>query len=115
MYGKSGFAEKLKIQNFVNSAGIVYIIYVRNVKICGEIKNLELRKFNGKLCTLNVRTVKICRKIENPERCKFIGKLCKLNVRKVWFYGEIENPKFRKFSGNCVHYINTEYLDLQRN
>ena len=57
MYGKSGFAEKLKIQNFVNSAGIVYIIYVRNVWICGEIENLELRKFNVKLCTLNEQTV----------------------------------------------------------
>ena len=89
MYGKSGFAEKLKIQNFVNSARIVYIIYVRNVLICREIENLELSKFVGKLCTLI--------------------------VRKVWFYGEIENPKFRKFCGNCVHYICTEYLDLQRN
>ena len=51
MYGKSGFTEKLKIQNFVNSARIVYVIYVRNVKICREIENLELRKFNDKLCT----------------------------------------------------------------
>ena len=57
MYGKSGFAEKVKIQNFVNSARIVYIIYVPNVKIYREIEILELRKFNEKLCTLNVRTV----------------------------------------------------------
>ena len=48
----SGFVEKLKIENFLNSARIVYIIYVWNVKICREIENLELRKFNGKLCTL---------------------------------------------------------------
>ena len=89
MYGKSGVKEKLKIQNFVNSAGIVYIIYVQNIWICREIEYLEIYKFNGKLC--------------------------KLNVRKVWFYGEIENPKFRKFSGNCVHYVRTEYLDSQRN
>ena len=89
MYGKSGFTEKLKIKNFVNSPGIVYIIYVQNIWICTEIGYLEIYKFNGKLC--------------------------KLNVRKVCFYGEIENPKFRKFSGNCVHYICTEYLDLQRN
>ena len=51
MYGMSGFVEKLKIQNFVNSARIVYIIYVRNVKICREIEIPELRKFNEKLCT----------------------------------------------------------------
>ena len=57
MYGKSGFAEKLKIQNFVNSARIVYVIYVWNVWICGEVENLELCKFYEKLCTLNVRTV----------------------------------------------------------
>ena len=30
---------------------IVYIIYVRNVWICRKIEYLELRKFNGKLCT----------------------------------------------------------------
>ena len=47
----SGFVEKLKIQNFVNSARIVYITNVWNVKICREIENLELRKFNEKLCT----------------------------------------------------------------
>ena len=42
MYGKSTFAEKLKIQNFVNPAGIVYIIYVRNIWICREIEYLEI-------------------------------------------------------------------------
>ena len=41
MYRKSGFKEKLKIQNFVNSAGIVYIIYVRNIQIRREIEYLE--------------------------------------------------------------------------
>ena len=89
MYGKSGLTEKLKIQNFVNSAGIVHIIYVQNIWICREIEYLEKYKFNGKLCTLN--------------------------VRNVWFCGEIENSKFRKFSKNCVHYICMECQDLQRN
>ena len=41
MNGKSGFTEKLKIQNFVNSAGIVYIIYVRNICIHIEIEYLK--------------------------------------------------------------------------
>ena len=89
MYGKSGFAEKLKIQNFVNSAGIVYTVSVQNVWIYIEIEYLGIYKFNGKSCTLN--------------------------VRNVWFCGEIENSKFRKFSENCVHYICTECQDLQRN
>ena len=98
MYGKSGSTEKLKIQNFVNSAGIVYIIYVRNILIRREIEYLEIYKFNGKLCTLYVRNVWIYRSIENPEQRKFQGKLCTINVRNVWFCGEIEYPKFRKFN-----------------
>ena len=106
MYELSGFAEKLNIQNFVNSAGIVYIIYVRNVWICRKIEYPELREFNGKLCSLNVRTVWICRQIENPELRKFKWKLCTLNVRKVWFCREIEYPKFRKFSAKlCTLYL----------
>ena len=48
----SGFAEKLNIQNFVNSAGIVYIIYVRDIWFCGEIEYSKFVKFNEKLCTL---------------------------------------------------------------
>ena len=60
MYGKSGFAEKLKIQNSVNSAGIVYIKCVQNIWICREIENLEIYKFNRKLFTLYVRNIWIC-------------------------------------------------------
>ena len=88
MYGKSGLTEKLKIQNFVNSAAIVHVIDVQNIWISREIEYLEIYKFNGKLCTLIVRS--------------------------VWFCGEIENSKFRKFNENCVHYIYTECQDLQR-
>ena len=52
MYGLFGFAEKLNIQNCVNST--------RN---CRNIEYPELRKFDEKLCTLDVRIVWICRKI----------------------------------------------------
>ena len=96
MYGMSGFAEKVYIQNFVNSVSIVYIIYVRNIWICREIVYPELRKFNRKLCTLYVWNIWICREIEYPELRKFNGKLY---VRNVWSCGEIEYPKFRKFIG----------------
>ena len=54
MYRKTGFKEKFKIQNFVNSAVIVCIIYVWNIWIQSEIEYLEIYKFNGKLCTLYV-------------------------------------------------------------
>ena len=60
-----------------------------------------MRKFKGKLCTLNVLNV-----------WKFNGKLCALNAQNVWFCGEIENSKFRKFRENCVHYICTECQDF---
>ena len=79
MYGMSGFAKKLNIQNceiskanfvhYICTKGldlqknwisrttkiqweIVYIIYVRKVWICRKIEYSELRKFIGKLCTL---------------------------------------------------------------
>ena len=44
--------EKSYIQNGVNSQQIVYVIYAWNVRICWEIEYPELRKFNGKMCTL---------------------------------------------------------------
>ena len=56
MYGISGFAEKLNIPNFENSTENC-IIYVWNVCICKKIECPELRKFNGKLCTLYVQNV----------------------------------------------------------
>ena len=79
----SGFAEKVYIQNFVNSVSIVYIIYVQNIWICREIEYLEIYKFNGTLCTFYALNVWICREIENPKQRKFHGKLCTLNVWTV--------------------------------
>ena len=79
MHGTFGFEEKLDIQNYKNSTGnsvnyictecldlqknwisrsakirwkILYVIHVWNVWICKKIGYLDLRKFNGKLCTL---------------------------------------------------------------
>ena len=88
MYRKSGFKEKLKIQNFVNSAGIVYIIYVRNIWIRREIEYLEIYKFNGKSCTLNVRNVWFCGEIEYQKFRKLYEKLCKLYMYGMSGYAE---------------------------
>ena len=76
LYGMSRFAKNLNIQNCENWTGycvhymrgmftlaeklnipycmysIGYIIYVRNVWICKKIEYPELRKCNGKLCTI---------------------------------------------------------------
>ena len=65
------------------------VIYVRNVWISKKIEWPKLRKFKGKLCTLYVQNIWMCRKIEYPEQLKF--------------------------NGNWVHYICTEWLDLQKN
>ena len=112
MYGMSGFAENLNIMNCVNSTvylihkgwdcldlqkiwmfrtakihrEIVYIIYVRNVWICRKIEYPELRKFNGKLCTLYMYGM--------------FGLAKKLNVQSC------ENS-----TENCVHYICMACLD----
>ena len=56
--------------------------------LCGFIGNeyQELRKFNGKLCTLYVQIVWICKEydfcgyIECIELCQFNGKLCTFDV-----------------------------------
>ena len=99
MFGFAGFAEKLHIQNCEIRQKIVYIIFVQNVWICRKFDYLELRKLNGKLCTLHVRNVWICRIIECPDLRKFDGKLCTLSVRNFWVCKKIEYPKLGKFNG----------------
>ena len=113
MYGLSSFAEKLNIQNFVNSAGncVRYI--------CMECLDLQrngisrMRKLKWKLCTLYARNVWISRKIEYLLLHIFNGKLCTLYMygmpgfAKKSFVQNCENS-----TGNCVQYICTESNDL---
>ena len=54
MYGWSGFAEKLNIQNSVNLTGNCVHYMYRSYGFAKKIEYLELRKFNGKLCTLYI-------------------------------------------------------------
>ena len=51
MYGMSGLAKKLNVQNCVNSTGKC-TLRVRNVWVSEKIECPKLRKFNRKLCTL---------------------------------------------------------------
>ena len=60
LYGQSGFAKKSIIQNAVNSLGIVYIISTQCLDLQKKLIFPELRKFNGKLCTLYVRNIWRC-------------------------------------------------------
>ena len=114
MYRMTGFVEKLNIQRVKNSTGncvhyictecldlqknwisrtakiqweIVYGIYVRNVWICCKIEYPELRKFNGKLCTLYM--------------CGMAGFAEKLNIQSC-----------KNSMENSVRYTCTEFLDL---
>ena len=78
MYGLPGFEDNLNILNCVNSMrNCVHQMY----KFSGftkKIEHLELRRSDGKLCTLDVQIVWICKNIEYPELRKFNKKLCTL-------------------------------------
>ena len=85
----SGFADKLNVQNSVNSTGI---------------------------CTSNVRNVWICREIEKPELSKFNKKFCTLYLHGMsGFAKKLNIPNSENSTGNCVHYLRTARLDLQKN
>ena len=117
MHRLTGFAEKLNIQRLKNLTGncvhyicmecldlqknwisitakiqreIVYIIYVRKVWIFRKIEYPELRKFNGKWCTLYLYGTS--------------GFAEKLNIQNC-----------KNSTRNCLHYICTEGLDFQKN
>ena len=117
MYRMSGFAENLNVQNCKNStANCVHYIFTeclslqkiwlsRTVKIQLEI-----------VYTIYVRNVSICRKILYPELRKFNGKLCTLYIYGTSLLAEnliIQN--YENSTGNCVHYICTNCHDLKRN
>ena len=76
MYGLFGFADKL---------------------------NTELRKFNGKFCSLNIRIVWFCEEIEYPQFRKFRARLCKLYMYEMsGFEQKFNILNFVKSAGNCV-------------
>ena len=90
MYGMSRFAEILNIQNCENSMGnCVHCICAEWLDL-PKIEYPELRKFDGKLCTLYMYGM--------------FGFAEKLNIQNC------ENS-----TANFVHYICTECLDLQKN
>ena len=68
----------------------MYIKYVWNVWFERKIEYPELRKFDGKLCTLYMYGMS--------------GFVAKLNIQN-----------YENLTANFVHYICTECLDLQKN
>ena len=89
------------------------IIFVQNVWNCREINCVELRKFNRKFCTLIVRNVWNCREIEYTELHKLKKKFWNLYLHRISGFAEKLNIQNSENStGNCIHYIYTECLDL---
>ena len=62
-------------------------IKLRNVRICREIEYLELRKLNEKFCTLYMH-------------------------RMSGFVEKLNHQNYENSTGNFLHYIHTERLDL---
>ena len=93
---------------------IVYIICSESMDL-QKIENLELQKFNGKLCTL-LWNVGICRKNEYPEQQKFKVKLCTLYMYGTSGFAEKLNfQNYENSTGNCVHYMCTKKSGFAKN
>ena len=77
----------------------------------------KMRKFNRKLYTLYMYGMSgLAEKIEYPELQKFIRKLYTLYMYERCGFTEILNiQNCINSTGNCVHYICTNCLDLLKN
>ena len=143
MYGMSGFAEKLNIQNCENWTGncvhymhgISGLVEKLNIPQCIysmgngvhyiRTECLDLQKnwisWTAKIqreivYILYVRKLRICSKIEYPELRKFNGKFFTLYTHRTsWFVENLNIQNCENWTGNCVHYISTKCQDLQRN
>ena len=104
----SGFEENLNVRNCVNLKENCVHYICKNVWICKKIDCREMRKFNGKLCTLNVRNVRICREIVYPELRKLNEKFYTLYMHKICrFAKKLNIQNFENSTGNCIHYTYT--------
>ena len=89
----------LNVQNCVNpTENCVHQMY-EFFGLVKKIEYLELRKFNGKLCSIYVRTIWIyrefefCGYVECLELRKSSGKLCTLDVRLAWICRKFVYPE----------------------
>ena len=117
MYGMSRFAEKLNIQIYENLTGN-YVPYICT-ELLDLKKNWIFRaaKIQRKIvCIIYVQNDWICRKIEYPELRKFNGKLCTVYMYATsGFAAKLNIQNCENSTGNCVHYTCAEWLDLQKN
>ena len=100
----SGFAEKLNIQNFVNLAGIVYIIYVRNIWFCGETEYSKFVKFNEKLCTLYMYEISgFAEKLNIFKYINSTGNYVCYTYGMSGFANKLKIQNCVNSTGKCVH------------
>ena len=65
------------------------------------------------MCTLNVLNVWICREIKYPELHKLYEKFCTLYMHGMsGFTKKFNIQNSENSTGNCIHYIYMECLDL---
>ena len=115
MYGMFGFAKILNIKNFVNSSRNLYIIYVWNVWICRKIEYPELWKFNGKLCTLYIYGISgFAEKLNVQNYGNSTGNYVHYSYGMSGF-AETFNVQTAEIQQEIVYNICTECLDLQKN
>ena len=143
MYGRSGFAEKLKFKNCENSTencwhyicteGLdlqknwisrtakiqcenVYIIYLRNVLICRKFDYPELRIFNWKVCTLYMYEMSgFAKKLNFQNRVNWTGNCIHNMYGMSGFAVNLNIQNCENSTRNCVNYIFTKRLDLLKN
>ena len=94
---------------------IVYITYVRNVWICRKIECPELRKFNGKLCTLFMYGMsRFAKKFKVQNSRNSIWNCVQYLYGMFGFAEKMHIQNCENSTENCVHYICTKCLDLQK-
>ena len=94
--------------------GILYIICPK----CRDLKKnwiSRTSKIQREIVyIIYVRPFQIYRKIESPKQRKFSLKLCTIHVQNVWIAEKLNIQNYVNSTENCVRYICTKCLDLQK-
>ena len=95
---------------------IVYIIYIRNVRICRKIESPKLQKFNGKLFTLYMYEIFGFAEILNIQNWENSTRNCVRYMHVMSRFAKKLNVlNCINSKENCVHYLFTECLYLRKN
>ena len=94
----------------------MYIVFVQTVWICRKFDCLELRKLNGKLCTLHTYGKSGFAEKLNVQNCgNSKGNSVRYMCGMSKFAKKLNILNSENSMGNCVHYLCTACLDLHKN